>query len=27
VRAPLLKLTEREKARTRAAFDECGLIL
>lgn len=27
VRAPLLELTEREKARTRAAFDECGLIL
>jgi 4-hydroxy-tetrahydrodipicolinate synthase len=27
VRAPLLELTEREKARTRAAFDECGLLL
>jgi 4-hydroxy-tetrahydrodipicolinate synthase len=27
VRAPLLELTEREKAQTRAAFDECGLIL
>jgi 4-hydroxy-tetrahydrodipicolinate synthase len=26
VRAPLLELTEREKARTRAAFDECGLL-
>jgi len=27
VRAPLLELTEREKARTRAAFDDCGLLL
>lgn len=27
VRAPLLELTEREKARTKAAFDECGLLL
>ena len=27
VRAPLLELTEREKSRTRAAFDECGLLL
>ncbi|MBL4917054.1 dihydrodipicolinate synthase family protein [Szabonella alba] len=27
VRAPLLELTEREKTRTRAAFDECGLLL
>lgn len=27
VRAPLLELTDREKARTRAAFDECGLLL
>jgi 4-hydroxy-tetrahydrodipicolinate synthase len=26
VRAPLLELTEREKTRTRAAFDECGLL-
>ena len=25
VRAPLLELTEAEKAATRAAFDECGL--
>jgi 4-hydroxy-tetrahydrodipicolinate synthase len=27
VRAPLLELTDREKARTRAAFDDCGLLL
>lgn len=27
VRAPLLELTEAEKARTKAAFDECGLRL
>jgi 4-hydroxy-tetrahydrodipicolinate synthase len=27
VRAPLLPLTEREKTRTRAAFDDCGLLL
>jgi 4-hydroxy-tetrahydrodipicolinate synthase len=27
VRAPLLELTDREKDRTRAAFDECGLLL
>ncbi|MFN3825131.1 MAG: dihydrodipicolinate synthase family protein [Pseudorhodobacter sp.] len=26
VRAPLLELTDREKARTRAAFDDCGLL-
>jgi len=27
VRAPLLELTDREKARTRAAFDDCGLLI
>lgn len=27
VRAPLLELTDAEKAKTRAAFDQCGLIL
>lgn len=27
VRFPMLELSDREKARTRAAFDECGLLL
>lgn len=27
VRAPLLELTDRERTRTRAAFDDCGLLL